>query len=246
VEKKLSDRLQDAYMTGNQELVDQLKQEVQDKAVLLQKKLTVTPIMVNTVLSDDKASALKIYEFLNSAFGEDWWELEFETIERLLWVKYGTTLDDVNRDKIWAVKYLCNSQRSWLDWWMYNQVAVALAGAIADFEVLRTPTPGMIINAIDVMKYIRPEEQFSREVKKYISILLIKEGIYVPPPSLVELIGEEFEVLLKNSSKEEWKFVYDKYKKILELKEYIIEETSLDIQARRLLVAEEAAHEYGK
>jgi predicted nucleic acid-binding protein len=129
---------------------------------------------------------------------------------------------------------------------MFNQVAVAVSGAIADFEVLRTPTPGMIINAVEVMKYIRPEEPFSREVKKYISILLIQEGIYIPPPSLVELIGEEFELLVKTTNKEEWKVVYNKYKEMLESKKFNIEETPLDIQARRLLVAEEAANEYSK
>ena len=246
MQKKLSERLQDAYMTGNRDLIESLKKEAQDKAESLQKKPTVNPITVNTVLNDDGSSAIKVYEFLESAFGEDWWELEFETIERLLWIKYGTALDDINRDKIWAVKYLCNSQRPFLDWFMFNQVAVAFAGAIADFEVLRTPTPGMIINAIAVMKYIRPEEPFSREIKKYISILLIQEGIYIPPPSLLELIGEEFEVLVKSSNKEEWQAVYNKYKEIIESKKYNLEEIPLDIQAKRLLVAEEAANTYAK
>jgi hypothetical protein len=244
--KKLSERLQDAYMVGNKDLIESLKKEAQDKAEQLQKKPTVTPLAINTVLNDDGSSAIKVYEFLDTAFGEDWWELEFETIERLLWVKYGTALDDINRDKIWSVKYLCNSQRPFLDWFLFNQVAVALAGAIADFEVLRTPTPGMLINAVDIMKQIRPEEPFSREVKKYISIILIQEGIYVPPPSLLELIGEEFEVLISNPNKEEWQAVYNKYKEMIESKKYDVQETALDIQARRLLVAEEAANTYAK
>ena len=96
------------------------------------------------------------------------------------------------------------------------------------------------------MKYIRPEEPFSREIKKYISILLIQEGIYIPPPSLLELIGEEFEVLVKSSNKEEWQAVYNKYKEIIESKKYNLEEIPLDIQAKRLLVAEEAANTYAK
>lgn len=243
-EKKLSDRLQDAYMLGDQDSIAALKQEAQVKAEGLQKRSRVVPLAVNTLLNNENSSVIKINEFLENVFGADWWELEHETIERLLWVKYGTALEDANRDKLWSIKYLLNSQRPFLDWFLFNQITLAFAGVIADFEVLRTPTPGMIINAVSAMKQLRPEEPFSREVKKYISILLIHEGIYTPPPSLLNLIGEEFESLVKNSNKEEWKAVYNRYKEILESKNVELQETSLDIQARRLLIAEEAANEY--
>ena len=246
MEKKLSERLQDAYMIGDKDLIEKLKLEAQTKAETLQRKASVSPLIVHTILNNDNSSAIKIYEFLNTTLDDDWYELEFETIERLLWVKYGAALDEVISDKIQAIKHLCNSQRPFLDWFLFNQTAVAFSGAIADFDILRTPTPGMIINAVDAMRYIRPEEEFSREVKKYISIILIQEGISVPPPSLVDLIGEEFEVLVKNADRQEWQAVYNRYKEIIESKKFDIAETALDIQARRLLIAEEAASEYAK
>jgi hypothetical protein len=245
MEKKLSERLRDAYMIGDKELIDSVLNEVKEKRETLQKKTNVTPITINTVLNNN-GSAIKVYEFLNEIFGEDWWELEFETIERILWIRYGTALDDNMRDKIWGIKHLCFSNRAFLDFFEFNQLCLSLSGVIASFEVLIAPTVGMIINTVNAMKIIRPEEVFSREVKKYISIILINNGIYVPPISLKEIIEDEFEVLLNTFNKEDWTNIYNKYKEILESKKFELGEDMIDIQTRRLLNAEMAALEYSK
>jgi len=244
--KKLSEQLQDAYMVGDQEKIAELKVKIQEYTESIQKVAERhTPAIINTILNDDNASAIKIYDFLNDKFGDDWYDLEFETIDRLLWVDYGTVLDDINRDKIWAIKYLCESHRPFLDWWLFNQIAVAMSGFISDFEFIRSPTPGMIVNAVNVMSYIRPDEKFSREVKKYISILLIADGIYAPPPNLIGIIKDEFEVMVSPDIKNKWPDIMRKYKEILVNKDYQDKEQIEDIQAKRIFKAEEAAIEYG-
>jgi len=246
IEKKISEQLSDAYMMGDQEKIAELKQKSQDYADSIQKQAEkFNPVKVNNILNDDNAPSSKIYHFLNGKFGEDWYDLEFETIERLLWVDFGTVLEDTTRDKIWAIKYLCGSQRPFLDWWMFNQIAVALSGFIADFEFIRSPSPGMVINAVNTMVSIRPEEPFSREVKKYISILLISEGIYIPPPNLMSIIKDEFEDMVSPEMKSKWSSILNRYKEMLTSKKYQVKEDIEDIQAKRLLKTEEAATQYG-
>jgi hypothetical protein len=246
MEKKLSDRLQDAYMLGNQELIGQLKQEVQDKAAGLQKKIAVTPLMVNTVFNNDNSSAIKIYEFLNSTFGEDWWELEFETIERLLWIKYGVALDDANRDKIFGLKHLCNSNRPWLDFYEFDIVALSTNGFIADFEILRMPTRATILSTIKTMNYLRPEEPFSREIKKFISIVFIMDGCIIPPLEILDLVGDEFETLISKENRLLWPDIYKRYEEVIKSKNFNLSEELIDIQVLRLMNSEKASLEYSK
>lgn len=243
--KKLSERLADAYMVGNREQIDSLLKEAQEKTAQVQKNTRITPVLVNNLFNDENASAIKIYNFLNGAFGEDWWEWEFETIEKMLWTKYGVALDEINRDKLWAIKHLCNSNRPFLDWHEFNNIALSFGGAIADFEDLKKPTPGMIINAVKAMQYIRPEEEFSFEVKKYICIILSVEGIYTPPPSLTDLIKNEFTELVSKESIRNWPDVLKRMSSIINESNLELNENAVDIQAKRLINAEEAAITYG-
>jgi hypothetical protein len=159
--KKLSDKISDAYMIGDKNEIDSLLKEAQERTINAQKNTRITPININNLLNDENSSAIEVYDFMNKSLGEDWWEWEFETIEKMLWVKFGVALEEVNRDKLWAIKHLCNSNRPFLDWHEFNNISLSFSGSIADFEYLKRPTPGMIINAIKAMQYIRSEELFS-------------------------------------------------------------------------------------
>lgn len=241
---KLSERLKDAYMVGNKELIDELLKEAQARTGA--KKTRITPIKINTVLNDEYASPVKVYNFLNQVFGEDWWEWEFPTIEKMLWVRFGVVLEDINRDKIWAIKHLCDSQRPFLDWHEFNAIALSFGSAINDFLYLKRPTPGMVINAVKSMKHIRPDEPFSVEVKAYICFLLIDDGIYVPPPSIADLIKNEYKLHISAESAQMWADTIKRFRAIIGGKNDNEEETPENIQAKRLVRAEMAAQKYGK
>lgn len=241
---KLSDRLINAYMIGSPVEISSLLIEADERTKLAQKNTRITPVKVNTLLNDENASTIKTYDFLNKIFGENWWEWEFETIEKLLWINYGTVLDDRIRDKIWAIKHLCFSNRPFMDWNEFNNIALSFGGVITDFEDLKKPTPGMIINCIKAMQHIRPEEVFSFEVKKYICIILFSEGIYTPPPSIANLIKDEFTEVVSEDSVKNWSSIIRRMSEIIENKDDI-NETTTDIQAKRLINAEEAAVAYG-
>lgn len=222
----------DAVMSGNKDEAERLKKELNDRFESRQIRRRTSPIKVNTILNDDSSKSIDIYNFLNEKFKDNWWDWEIETLERMLWINYATILSDINVDKIQALKLLLNSQMAYSDWYDFNQVAVALGGAIADFTMVKSPSPGMAVSAMNLMHHMRPDEEFGRDVKKYVCLLLINDGIYTPPPSIAKIIKEEFKALVSPESRAEWS---DTFKKFL---------SGGSIQADRLLFVEKAAEKY--
>jgi hypothetical protein len=199
------------------------------------------------VLNNDHSSAKSVYQFLNKEFGEDWWEWEFETLERMLWIHFGVALEDVNRDKVFAIRHLCLSDQAFWDWHEFTQLSLSFAGAMADFDMIRKPSPGMIINAVKTMNFIRPERksEFGNDTVKYICILLKEEGIYCPPPSLKTIVEEALSEMISEETTSLWKDVMAKYEDLVKGGKVINEDSVVDIQARRILNAEASAISYG-
>jgi hypothetical protein len=243
---KLAKDLMDAYMMGDKERVGKIQNEINLKYEQSLPKEKTKTVQINTVLNDDTSSAISVYDFLNKAMGQDWWELEFETIEKLLWVNYGTALEDINRDKVWAIRHVCRSDGAFSDWFEFNQAALSFAGAIADFDHLRSPSPGMVISAVKTLNYIRPDREkfFSNDVIKYICILLKENGIYTPPPSLFVMIEKEMRKIISPEVSAEWNDVLKRLRDITKKKVMDIEENVMDIQAKRLLKVETSASKY--
>jgi len=244
---KLSQKLIDAYMVGDANDIDEVKREIDKKFEDSRAKRDDNVIKVNTVLNDDSASAISVYNFLNEAFGIDWWEWEFETLERMLWIKYGVALESINRDKIYAIRHLCRSDGCFSDWYELNQLALSFAGVMADFEYLKNPSPGMIVNIIKAINYMRPDRQsfFGNDVIKYICVLLKNEGIYAPPLSIFNVIGEEMKSVISPEVSNVWPDIYRRYKDLVFGEKNNIQESVVDIQAKRLLKAESSALKYG-
>lgn len=243
---KLSERLMSAYMGGTPEDIEAVKAEIaaEQQSRLTPKKENV--LKINTVLNDEKSSAIRVYNFMNQAFGEEWDTWEIETIEKSLWIHYGVALEDINRDKLLAIRHLCNSDGAFWDWFEFNQLCLAFSGAIADFECLRAPSPGMVINTVKAMNYIRPDRNsfFGDEVLKYICVLLNNEGLYISPPSILFIINDEMKKIVSSETQAKWIDILKRYNELLSGAE--AEENEIDIQARRLVVAEAAALTYSE
>ncbi|HUV85267.1 MAG TPA: hypothetical protein VMV86_06110 [Methanosarcinales archaeon] len=242
---RLNQQYYDAILSGDSNLAGELKSQLDEQTKLAQKATKSFTININTVLNNDDSPAIVLYTFLNERYGDDWWDWEIETLERMLWIDFGAVMSDNNADKVQAVKLLINNQRPFLDWFYFNQVSVALSGSIADFNTIKSPSSGMAISAVKTMMEIRPEEPFSRDVKKYISLLLINDGIYIPPPSISSIIKDEFEQLVSSESKGMWKDILNRCKDIIENKDYGKDDETVSIQARRVVLCEEAANTYG-
>ena len=244
---KLSQQLSDAYMIGDKDRIVKIKNKINAQFDTSRPKKGNNVIKVNTVLNDDDSSAKSVYIFLNKVFGRDWWEWEIETLYRMLWIKYGVALEDINRDKVLAIRHVCRSDNAFADWFEFNQVALSFSGCIADFEMLRAPSPGMAISAVKTLNYIRPDRNsfFSNDVIKYICIILKNNGIYVPPPSIALFIQNKMKEMISDKTKELWLKVYGRYKEIIKDKNFNLSEEPVDIQTKRILNAEASAIKYG-
>jgi len=234
-------------MIGDKDQIVKIQNEINAQFEAFRPKKESNVIKVNTVLNNNYSSAKSVYDFLNKVFGEDWWEWEIETLYRMLWVKYGVALEDINRDKILAIRHVCRSDNAFADWFEFNQLALSFSGCIADFEMLRSPSPGMTIGTVKTLNYIRPDRNsfFSNDVIKYICIILKNNGIYVPPPSIALIIQEKMKEIISDETKALWVEIYKKYKEIVKDKNFNLSEEAVDIQAKRLLNAEVAAIKYG-
>ena len=242
-----SQAIYEASLQGDTVEVDRLKEEIEKRALSLNPKPKENVVNFNTILNNSKSPARTVYNFLNKEFGNDWWEWEIETLDHMLWLKFSVALENNMRDKVLAIRHLCNSDQPFFDWHEFNQIALSFSGAIADFEMIRKPSPGMVINAVKTMNHIRPEREsnFGNDVVKYICVLLKDDGIYCPPASLFALISGAFSELVSDEMKSSWKDILNKYKDIISGTNKTIEETVVDIQARRLVSAEASALAYG-
>jgi len=245
--QKLSTALYDAEISGNTEEADKLRSEINDRFHASTPKAKEAVVDFNTILNNDKASVKRIYDFMNKGFGNDWWEWETETIDHVLWIHYAVALEGVNREKLFAIRHLCNNDRPFSDWYEYNQCALAFAGAMADFECLKKPSPGMVINAIHMMNYIRPdrESKFGGDVIRYICICLVDDALYISPPSIAPLIQERMIQVVFPEMQSLWPKIIEKYNKLITSQKMEYGETTIDIQAKRLFLAEASAVTYG-
>lgn len=244
---KLSQQLMDAYMIGDQSEIKRIKSEIDSRYRNSLPKKKTNIVKVNTVLNDDDAPASVIYDFLNKSLDPDWWEWEFETIEKMLWIKYGVALEDINRDKIWAIRHVCRSDGAFADWFEFNQTALSFSGCIADFDYLRNPSPGMTISTVKTLNHIRPDRKsfFSNDVLKYICIIFKNDGLYTPPPSINNIIQSNMEKIISPQIKSKWVDIFKKYRQIVNNQHEDMEDSLVNIQAKRLLKAEKSALKYG-
>jgi len=242
--KKLAIQLQDARMVGDADRIATLQHQVDCIVKLAQRDNKIDTVTVNNLLNDDDASASLVYNFLTNNVDPDWWEWEIETLDRILFMKYGIALEDINRDKILAIRHLCNNDAAFTDWYEFNQLALAFAGVMADFEYLKLPTPGMIVNCVRILKHIRPDGEYNDDVRKYISIIFIENGIYIPGPSIVEIVKDVFPTLVSESTTSRWSAILKRYQEFVH-GATDFQETVEDVQAKRLLVAEGAGVNYG-
>ena len=242
---KLAQQYYDNVLSGDIKQAESVRNEIDEHVKAAQATSRVHPSFVNTILNDNHTPAIHVYEFLNDRFKDEWWDWEIETIEHAIWRDYGLVLSDMMADKIQSIKLLLNNQRPFLDWWYFNQVCHAFCGTGADFTSIKSPSPGMAVSTMRTMQAMRPEENFSRDVKKYVCLLLIGEGIYTPPPSISGILLEEFEALVSQESKVIWPKVLNRCAEMIDDKEYGESDDPVEIQARRLLIVEHASNKFG-
>jgi hypothetical protein len=244
----MSERIQDQYLdaivSGNLERASELREQIDTAMEARQKPKENIESDYSVPLIDQDIKPIEIDKYLTTKFGDEWWDLDMGVIEQKLWQEHAVTMTPQVKEKVWAVKVLCNNQTPFLDWHHFTQIALAMSGVMADFDMLQKPSPGMIIGAIKSMQAIRPQESFSDEVKTYASLLFIDAGIVTPPPSVSGILSNAFEKNVSADTRHEWLRIYTTMGHMMDRKDYSATDDLDNIQARRIILAEMAGDVY--
>jgi len=209
----------------------------------INKKNSATKKTFNIALkpfAGDYTPAITVFTAMKKYLGEDWFTWELETIWKMIQVNNVELPRENIRDCIMALKVFMTTTSIENNWDHFNNAALSFAGAIADFEMVRSPSAGMIISAVKTMQYLKPDLDIGDEVKKIICVQLRHDGIILPPPSIIHYINDEMIDEVAAKIRKIWPDVYREYNDILNGKD-IEPEADYHIQAMRIYKAEMAA-----
>lgn len=117
-------------------------------------------------------------------FGVEYLAWEAETCWSEINQTWGTTVSEVNRNKIQAVRTCYVQESPYMKWEVFEDVALALNGVVPQFDVLQAPAPAHLAAAIDVMLRIREKYVLSEQVYRYCTASLLNSGVAWGPGSL--------------------------------------------------------------
>jgi len=115
-------------------------------------------------------------------FRTDYLEWEPETCWSEIQHEFGTTVSELNRNKIQATKTCHLVDGPYERWNIFEKVTVSLSGMFPKFDMIQKPTPHACAFAVETMSHVR-DKKFSDEVYRYIASVLLDDGVcYAPPP----------------------------------------------------------------
>ncbi len=143
---------------------------------------------------------------LTKEFGKEYLGWEPETC----WVEIGrtwnTSLSEINRNKIQAVRTCHVSDQPYERWEVFEKTGMALMGLAPRFDLIQKSTPHRASVSLEIMSHIRDEPGHSKEVYKYVAACLQEAGI-IYGPGILEPCNE---YLVRKSGRQLQERVRDK------------------------------------
>lgn len=132
------------------------------------------------LFSSRRAHPLRILETLTLKYGEDWVDWEPETLWWAIRKDFGP-LGEIAQNKIGALKVATKTDTPWLDWDTFEDVTLSWNDIIPIFGTVQLTTPAQAAFGVQVLRGIRPEEEFGDEVSIYMAAILEDHGyVYAP------------------------------------------------------------------
>lgn len=139
---------------------------------------------------------LYYYNLLTDIYKEEWLDWDPTTIRLTLERDFNIDIPDEIIDCIAALIAVKKSTLPFVDVNVFIHVVIALTNPPADFTILQETSPPRIAKAINVMKHLRPEQQFSNEIQTYIAFVCWTDGLfYLIEP--LKMCQDELDVILK-------------------------------------------------
>ena len=118
-------------------------------------------------------------------YNTEWFVWESETLWTEILRDFKVpSISDHAKTKIQAIKTLHISEAFWTEWEVFGWIAQALNNNIPDWQTIQKPSPGQMMNAVDIATMVRAGETFSSEVSGYAAASLLDEGILYAPDNL--------------------------------------------------------------
>lgn len=177
---------------------------------------------------------------LMDQYGTDWFEWEPETLWREIMDDFrAPSISDHVKGKVQAVKTIHISDWCFTKWEIFCPICQALNNNIPDFEVLRRPTISQLFAAVDMMTMIRNDVEFSQEVQDFIGAAMIDSGVTYAPQPLAFCQDEILRFQEELGRPVDPEPVKEKYKQMLSVpaEEVVLEETPVDVQVAKLIIA---------
>lgn len=115
-------------------------------------------------------------------FGSTYLEWEPETCWREVSLTFGTTVSEVNKNKVQAVRTCHVTDSPYEEWHIFEKVALGLSSLIPKFDTIQKVNPHICAATVESMGHIK-SSKLSEEVHKYIAGVLLEDGvIYGPGP----------------------------------------------------------------
>jgi hypothetical protein len=117
-------------------------------------------------------------------FGPEWMLWSPETFELAIPHEFGVPASDLNLQKLHACLTLHATEGFWERWEVFTPCAMAFNGEFPDFVTMQVPTVAQCMVAADIAMRIRDDVAWSEEVKKFLGVVHLHDGILVPEPPL--------------------------------------------------------------
>lgn len=156
----------------------ELPDEEQEKSAAV----TLSPVSQNNIFSHYEAHPVAIDVVMLSKYGPDWFSWEPETLWTLISQDFSTSISELNKNKIMAVKTLHVVSSFWEQWEVFVPVATAFTGLVPRFDVFQLPSLPMIWATVEMADEVRKHE-YGEEVGRFIATVARHDSVwYLPPP----------------------------------------------------------------
>jgi hypothetical protein len=130
-------------------------------------------------------------------YGPEWMQWEPETLEGRIRIDFRSTLSQLNLDKLHAVANLHLVDTFWDHWTVFSPCAQALTMVPPDFRVMQALTVPQLLIAVDTAEKIRSGMEYSLEVRTYMELCYLYDGMACPIAPLDDLLdidASEYEI----------------------------------------------------
>jgi hypothetical protein len=139
-------------------------------------------ISTRSILAHHDAHPFALDVLLLKVFGPSYYEWESSVVWAELERMFSSTISELSKNKIEAMRTLHLCQWPWENWETFEKVIQALNNNVPRFDIMQKCTLSQLWNGVKIMNMAR-RERFTGDVPKYVAAVFMTEGVsHCPPP----------------------------------------------------------------